>query len=807
MKATTYIRLIVLIAFLLISNARLYSQKVSPSEAIEAAAAFLKISKDTDKSKLTVADSMTMDNQTLFYHISVGNQGFILISADKRAFPVLAYSQQNDFNLEELPDHVNEWIGDYALQIAEINSENNHNAFPEHPAWSNLQNIKSGSGELQFTPLTLSNWHQGVFYNDSCPAAAAGPNGRTYAGCVPVAMAQLIYYHRSPSSGTGTHSYTLNNYGILKANFESTIYNYDGMLIRPDRHNTFLPQLIYHCGVAVEASFSPTGTGAQTEDIPAALIQYFGYQPDAEFLVKSAFADPEWKQMLRNNIDSLHPVIYKGSSGWLGHAWVCDGYEEDFFHFNWGWGGFANGFYYLENLAVGGNNFSSSQGAIFGLAPPPVDHPQELTISTTSGTLCNPNWPNAEPTGFNATRVFNPGSSYTTFQLIPELIQLFEGDTIRIYEGTIATGLPLHTLTSDTEPSGIHLNSGANCLTSISNSGEARWSFSFLAGKGSLCPQNAVIRSINGTIYDGSGNFLMRPDADCSWLISPLSAEIDSVKSIKIKMGSFDLMPEDTLFFYDGPSDQHPLLVSFAGTQTPWEFESSVNKVLVKVRISPESMLAQGFHFSYTSVIPEYCNSVETLTARDGTISNGSNGYNYLNNSLCQWLLEPPDLEGITFTFNKLDTEPNRDRLEFYNAATSPETLIKLVSGNQIPEPFTIKGGKVRVVFRTDQSIVGKGFEMSYYSQIVGLEENHLSASVIYPNPVSSILKVILPERTSITEKAFKIADITGRECGGLQPEFNGESVSIDVSALSPGLYILSLETDFRRIVHRFIKY
>jgi hypothetical protein len=59
----------------------------------------------------------------------------------------------------------------------------------------------------------------------------------------------------------------------------------------------------------------------------------------------------------------------------------------------------------------------------------------------------------------------------------------------------------------------------------------------------------------------------------------------------------------------------------------------------------------------------------------------------------------------------------------------------------------------------------------------------------------------------SITEKAFKITDITGRECGGLQPEINGESVSIDVSALSPGLYILTLETDFRRIVHRFIKY
>lgn len=806
MKATLYIRFILLSVFLIVSNTSLYPQKVSSSEAIEAAAAFLKITKAGDKSLLTVADSLEMENQTQFYHIRLGKQGFILVSADKRAFPVLAYSLVNDFSLSELPDHVNEWIKDYALQIAEVKSAKNFNSITDHPAWNNLQSIKSGSNEQQFTPLTLSNWHQGVFYNDSCPADAGGPNGRTQAGCVPVAMAQLIYFHRSPSSGQGTHSYTLNNYGLLKADFANANYNFDGMLIRPDRHNIYLPQLIYHCGVAVEASYSPSGTGANTEDIPAALSQYFGYESGAEFLRKSSFDDLEWKQMLRNNIDSLHPLIYNGSSGWLGHAWICDGYEEDFFHFNWGWGGFANGFYYLDNLVVGNNNFSSSQGAIFGLVPPQVDPPQELTISTTSGTICNANWPQPEPASFHTLRVFNPGSSYSAFQLIPELIQLYEGDTIRVYEGNNATGLPLYTITSDTELTGLHLNSGTSCLTSVSNSGEARWSFSYLASKGSLCPQSAVVRNINGTIYDGSGNFLMMPDADCSWLISPLSAEIDSVNSIKIKMGSFNLMPQDTLYFYDGPSDQHPLLVSFAGTQIPWEFESSTNKVLVKVRISPESTLAQGFHLNYNSVIPEYCNSVETITARDGTINNGSNGYNYHNNSLCQWVLEVPDSEGITFTFTSLDTEQNRDRIEFYNASTNPETLMKLVSGNQLPEPFTIKGQKIRVLFRSDYSVVGKGFEMNYHSETVGFSEEATPGFKVYPNPVTDQLRVIFPSGINFTEKSIHISDVFGREINALPVLISEGSVLVDVGSLKSGLYILTMNTSEKSFVQRFIK-
>ncbi len=794
--------LIPLIMFFPYSNA----QKVSSADILFIVKSFMEVKGISMPSQPILVDSLYDGENALIYQLSPGGKGFILISADKRAFPVLGYSFEHEFSFSSLPEHTEAWLFNYLQQIRAIVKSDHTSGLFVHPAWNDpgLLSVRGNSGRAG--PLILSQWHQGTFYNDSCPADPSGPNGRANAGCVPLAMAQLIYYHRSPASGTGSCSYWHNNYGLLQANFGNTVYNYDGMLIHPDRHRPELPQLIYHCGVAVNANYNATSTGASTEVIVEAIKQYFGYDDEAFYLAKSDTTDVAWKGMIKTCIDERKPVIYRGSMGWTGHAWICDGYDDDFFHFNWGWGGYANGYYFLDNITPGGYNFTTAQGAIFNLMPPSSQSSPSRVISFPSGTICNAMWPLPDSSGLSASILFQPGQEYSAFQIMPELLDLQSGDTIKVYEGSEPVGQPDYILTSQSSGGGMHFSSGTVCIITVNTSGAATWALSYLAHNGGFCPQTAYFQNLNGTIYDGSGNFLMIPGSECSWLIAPQDAVFDSVLAVKISVGSFSIMPTDSLFFFDGPSADHPLLASYAGDQVPGEIVSSSNKVFVTVRISPASMHAQGFRLNYSSLFPEYCRSVEVLTERDGIISNGSNGYNYLNNTLCQWILEVPDSEGITFAFTNLNTEPSRDRIEFYNASANPEILMRLVSGSLIPEPFTIKGTKIRVVFHTDYSLVGKGFDINYHSETVGIGEEGFSVVKLYPNPASAQLKIVFPEGTAFNNAFLRVTDISGREVKTVSFGFTEEFVTVDVRNISPGLYFIILKSKDKLMVHRFIK-
>ena len=80
--------------------------------------------------------------------------------------------------------------------------------------------------------------------------------------------------------------------------------------------------------------------------------------------------------MLKDDLKAGRPIIYSGY-GDGGHCFVCDGYNEDeYFHFNWGWGGMYDGYFLLNALAPGtggtgsgSGSYNNDQQAIFGLEP------------------------------------------------------------------------------------------------------------------------------------------------------------------------------------------------------------------------------------------------------------------------------------------------------------------------------------------------------------------------------------------------------------------------------------------------------
>jgi len=204
-------------------------------------------------------------------------------------------------------------------------------------------------------PLLTTLWAQDCYYDALCPADPAGPCSHAVTGCVATAIAQILKYHNFPSQGVGQHTYDCPPYGQQSANFGNTTYDWSAMPDSVAANNTAVATLMYHAGVSVDMSYTATGSGASDVNVPVAFLNYFNYSPEIDIINKASYPDVEnFKSILRADLDAHLPICYGGfnSTGTAGHEFVCDGYRtsDGTFHFNWGWSGFANGYYAIGNL-------------------------------------------------------------------------------------------------------------------------------------------------------------------------------------------------------------------------------------------------------------------------------------------------------------------------------------------------------------------------------------------------------------------------------------------------------------------------
>ena len=303
------------------------------------------------------------------------NKGFLIYSAESSTRDLIAYSFSGTYNPDNVPEELKILLEQYIKEIDFI--RNSDNKYISKKAYLKTKNITG------INPLISTLWDQSCFYNDSCPVAIN--SGAYYcqhvpAGCVAVAISQIIRFHQYPISGIGSKTYYSPYYGMLSVDFSSSTYNYSVM---PDilySENPSVAKLIYHCGVAVNTDFRPYYSGANISDARNALVNYFNYSNSAQIVQKQNYNDLSWKSLIKSELDSARPVFYSGNgpNNNNGHAFICDGYtSNDFFHINWGWGGLYNGYFQLSLLNPGSNNFSYNQSAIIGIKPLnnyPVSH-------------------------------------------------------------------------------------------------------------------------------------------------------------------------------------------------------------------------------------------------------------------------------------------------------------------------------------------------------------------------------------------------------------------------------------------------
>lgn len=357
------------------------------------------------------------DNKPFAYVISYSNGGWVIVSASKSFYPVLAYSDKGDFNanlsFEENNLGLEIWIEEMVNAIEDSNNLDalsssqiamQWSEYESNPATVNASPVPGGSSpeaiacrarlkELNETlykegwsfttltsttnitvpdyvytvadsqgspheytivgvrdvstrtevqPLISTEWHQNYPYNGLCP-----DNCR--AGCVPIAMAQIMKFHRCPDK-----------------------FDWNNML---DDDATYATKfLIADIGKTIEADYGEDETSASIDDAIKGFKSY-GYS-----VMKK---DHNNTDVCRTLSQSKNPVYMRGRRNLAkGHAWVCDGIIQVFgeyeyyveyirwdnsyenlgytllenpgrvggtsytrMHMNWGWGSKAIGWY------------------------------------------------------------------------------------------------------------------------------------------------------------------------------------------------------------------------------------------------------------------------------------------------------------------------------------------------------------------------------------------------------------------------------------------------------------------------------
>ena len=309
------------------------------------------------------------------YLVHLDPNGFIIVSADDRTMPVLGYSYSNSINLDDLPKQLKKILNSYSESIRYI-TENDIKQDSESRKFLNkylLDNLNIYDNSREIDPLITANWNQGGGWNNMCP-------GNSLVGCVAVAMGQVMYYWQHPPQGEGYSQYYDPEYGVISVNFDEFNYNFDNMFDNNPTEDSQL--LLYHAGVAVHMDYSPWGSGASVcWDGPSAqyaLDNHFGFNDIVTCEVKINYTDEEWEILMKDQLDRGWPVVYRGYSDDAGHAWNIDGYQDNYYHCNWGWGGSANGYFYFDNLNAGGYNFIESQAALLNIIPDNIYPPTAL---------------------------------------------------------------------------------------------------------------------------------------------------------------------------------------------------------------------------------------------------------------------------------------------------------------------------------------------------------------------------------------------------------------------------------------------
>lgn len=409
-------RCIGLLSVMILFILKAFPQTVSLETAQRVAVNFLSENARVSPDRIRMSGNyMIGEGNAPVYYVFNFDKGFIIVAAIRNVFPVLAWSIESPYYGDHFPPAFARFMKSYQSHIQQaIRSKEPCPQFVIK-AWERYSDeiFQPKKNLTGVEPLLITTWSQGCYYNTLFPADTNCPCDHLWTGCVATAMGQVMKYYNYPETGTGSYSY-YSSYGLVEADFGNTQYDWISMNYHLDDENDAVAELLFHSAVSINSQFFPNGTGAFDFSAWEALFQYFDYNPQMLFLWRDNFNNDDWLAMLRTELDEGRPVIYGGadSESGSGHTLVCDGYQDStFFHFNWGWNGTYNGYFYLDSLIAGNNYFDFQHDAIFGIKPdievPILAYPPVNLASSVNDHTVVLSWDPPEVPGTNLLLGYN----------------------------------------------------------------------------------------------------------------------------------------------------------------------------------------------------------------------------------------------------------------------------------------------------------------------------------------------------------------------------------------------------------------
>ncbi|NOR44052.1 MAG: hypothetical protein GQ534_00570, partial [Candidatus Delongbacteria bacterium] len=229
----------------------------------------------------------------------------------------------------------------------------------------------------------------------------------TYVGCVATAASMIAKYHEWPTTGTGSNT---NNSAGTTETYSNYTFDYSKMVdivemewgLYPEYWETInldaagiqtTAELCYLLGHSFDMSYGTTedgGSGANMSASSSAFQTNWYYNTTYNTVGTPTNADYD-AAAIQAELDAKRPWWWAGGV----HSFNLDGYTDDYwYHFNWGWGGYQDGWYQITALVPGGVGSGGGDGDYTA---------SQIRISCVPNTDPFAAWP--APNSFNGSLV------------------------------------------------------------------------------------------------------------------------------------------------------------------------------------------------------------------------------------------------------------------------------------------------------------------------------------------------------------------------------------------------------------------
>lgn len=285
--------------------------------------------------------------------------GFVIVSGDDAVSPILGFSDSFNFKATGMPSSLRWWFRHIGRQVDVARA-------------AGLRGGSSTDVGTDVARYETALWDQTEPYNAQCPMDGSE---RSVTGCGPTAIAIAMRYREWPAAGTGVvpdykvevydEDYNVVGYNSFPGRTLGVAYDWSSMPLTDgyfaawsSKAKEQVARLMADIGAATKAKYSSEATGIYDDDVPPALSAYFGYDKSVDAVFRAdwdtgeiLYTASQWLALVKEEVASNGPTIFAGSDDQYGHMFVLDGYTtEDFFHVNWGWGGYSNGYYKIDAL-------------------------------------------------------------------------------------------------------------------------------------------------------------------------------------------------------------------------------------------------------------------------------------------------------------------------------------------------------------------------------------------------------------------------------------------------------------------------